>query len=85
MRPQATVPGIAAEIEIGPVDPLHRKAERLVADIVVDIDAFRDRRSSGGPRYHGVLPDGAMTLSPKRAEIGIGTIEVKPSCAANAT
>ena len=64
--------GIAAEIEIGPVDPLHRKAERLCL-----ASRSRHRRSpaacsSVGPRYHGVLGDGSVTLSPNRAEIGIG-------------
>ena len=35
--------------------------------------------SSVGPRYHGVCCEAVVTLSPKRAEIGIGATEAKPS------
>ena len=36
--------GEAAEIQIGPVDPLHRHAERLVGQRGIDIDGFQMRQ-----------------------------------------
>src|SRR5664280_581851 len=32
--------GKAPEVEVGPVDPLHRKAERTVLDVVLDLDGL---------------------------------------------
>ena len=40
--------------------------------------------SSVGPEYQRICSERLVTLSPKRADIGIGVIEAKPRLAANA-
>ena len=52
--------GIAAEIEVGPVDPLHREAERLgeiVARHVDGLEMLEQRRSAIPRRVAGELDD----------------------------
>ena len=73
--------GIAAEIEIRAVDPLHRHAERALCASRPPPRPFRDARAGSGRNTTGVRALLVMTLSPKRAEIGIATIDLKPNCA----
>ena len=77
--------GKAAEVEVGPVDVLHRKAERTCVDPrFVQRHRSPDARAASGPSTRAVWPKAAVTLSPKRADIGIGMIEAKPRSLANA-
>ena len=64
IRPGRHGSGIAAEIEIGPVHPLHRKAERLAPVVALRRRPSRDGRAASGRWYQGVLPEAAMMLSP---------------------
>ena len=63
-------PGKSAKIEMRAIDPLHRKAKRLVAAVFGDIDRLEivEQRRSMVPGRIGALFE---ILSPWRAEIGM--------------
>ena len=70
--------GVAAEVEVGPVDPLHRQTERRCGAMVLDVDAL-EVGNSAGPSCQGVRGLADETLSPKRADIGMAATERKSS------
>ena len=73
--------GKAAEVVIGTVHILHREAERRPRGAVSAthrLQVIEQRRAAIPPRRRSR----ARTLSPKRADIGIGAMVRKPSPAA---
>ena len=81
--------GLTAPLAIVPAKPRKSRCGRLThctgrrngaaRRSSLDLDPLRDDASRCGPSNQGVFALRAETLSPKRAEIGIGSIERKPS------
>ena len=71
-RPLGDRAGEAAEVEMRPVDPLHRQAERRVRGGRPRPRCVRDGRADAARRTRACVSLCEETLSPKRAEIGIG-------------
>ena len=59
------------------------KRNGLAAAIALDVDGLQVS-TRAGPAYQGILSDLVVTLSPKRADIGIGVMVSKPSVSAKA-
>ena len=62
---------VAAEVLVGPINPLHRHAERLRLAVRRDFDRLEIVRADVGPAYQGIAALRVMTLSPRSAEIGM--------------
>ncbi len=82
IRPLATVPEKPRKSRFGRLTHCTGKRNGLTVSAVSTSTVSR-WPSSAGPVYQGVFALLAITLSPKRAEIGIGTMVRKPSRSAN--
>ena len=74
--------GIAAEIEMRPVHPLHGEAERLLRAPRATRPPSRDARAASARDTNAYGRWGTITLSPLSAETGMQVIYSKPSGAA---
>ena len=72
--------GIAAEVEIGPVDPLHRQERSRPRRALrrSDRDGFETAAAAPGRHTRASPASGRMTFSPSRAETGMKCTEAKP-------
>ena len=69
--------GKATKIQMRSIDPLHREPQRLLGESVLDIDRF-EMGNQGRPFIPGHIRATAWkSLSPNRAEIGIGVTALK--------
>ena len=76
-RPPTIVPAEPAEVEVRPVDPLHRQAERPLGARRRRSRRSRGARSASARRTTACARCGSVMLSPRSADIGMHVIVVE--------
>ena len=70
--------GEAAEVEVRPVHPLHRHAQRADVQVVGDLDRFEVPDAAWARRTRACAGSASVMLSPRSAEIGMADDVVEP-------